>query len=124
MVNKLKETSSDGYLVSELLRGGRDNKRLHNISKKFGHLKDKLGYKGRSTVFHSYRHTVITLLHNAHVPMERIAGIVGHTDDMNFTLDTYSDGLRSEEATKVINKVDYGDVVNKLVTELTEALSN
>jgi hypothetical protein len=61
-------------------------------------LKDKLGYKGRSTVFHSYRNTVITLLHNAHVSMELIAGIAGHTDDMNFTLNEYSDGLSNKQA--------------------------
>ena len=87
-------------------------------------MKRKLGYTSRDKVFHSYRHTVVTLLHNAGEPMERIAGVVGHTEDMNFTLNTYSDGLANKEAIKIINKVDYGDTVNELVVELAKVLSN
>lgn len=124
LVDKLVETSSDGYLVSGLTRGGEDNKRFHHMSKTFGSMKDKLGFPKRTKVFHSFRHTLVTLLHNAGETKDRIAGVVGHTEDMNFTLNTYSDGLASTEAIKVIEKLDFKEKVNRLVDELIHSIIN
>lgn len=124
LVDKLIESSTDGYLVSGLSRGGEDDKRFHNIGKRFGTMKKGLGFTGRDKVFHSYRHTLVTLLHNAGEPSERIAGAIGHSDNRDFTLDTYSDGLENEEAIKVIEKANYGSEVNVLVVELVESISN
>lgn len=124
LVDNLVKTSRDGYLVSGLPRGGEDNKRFHYMSKRFSSMKDKLGFPKRSKVFHSFRHTLVTLLHNAGETTDRIAGVVGHTDDANFTLNTYSDGLESAEAIKVIEKLDYAKKVNQLVAELIEITSN
>lgn len=124
LVSKLKVTSTDGYLVSGLKRGGGDNKRFHNIGKKFGRLKNTLGFKGRATVFHSYRHSFVSLLHRAEVPGEMISAAVGHLQDMNFTIHTYSDGIEDSKAIEVFNKADYGESVNKLVEELVETVRN
>jgi integrase len=124
MVIKLKETSSDGYLISGLTRGGEDNKRNHNIGKRFGHLKDKLGYIGRSTVLHSFRHNLITAMHNEGVPRDTAKRITGHSTNDSSTHDFYIDGVYDLVATESIQKASYGEGINRMVEKLVGTISN
>lgn len=124
MVSKLKETSSDGYLISGLSRGGEDDKRNQIVGKRFGYLKTKLGYKGRETVLHSFRHNLTTAMYNAGVPREIAKGITGHSSGDNSSHDIYIGSVDDEVAQQAIQKVDYGKDINALVDELAVTVSN
>lgn len=72
----IKRTDSDGYL----LRSTASNKwgdRSTGIGKRFSNLKVRLGYDRRRS-FHSIRHTFMTLLSRADVPLEMIRDLAGH----------------------------------------------
>lgn len=85
-LKELKETSYDGYILSGL-SFNKYGDRSNAIGKRFGRLK-----LGPNKVFHSIRKTVVTQLHNAGLPVETIAEIVGH-EHGSFTLSVYSEGL-------------------------------
>ena len=118
LIKYLKDNSTDGFLLSGLTRGGEDDKRYHNIGKRFGYLKSKLGF-GRDTVFHSLRHSLATSLENASVSRELAAQVAGHSDvNRGITYSLYSDGLEHDVLAEVLNKASYGVEVEELVDEL------
>ncbi|PHX37507.1 integrase [Pseudomonas sp. NZIPFR-PS5] len=89
VVKRLMEDSTDGFLIptdSENKYG----KRSHAISKAFGRLRTSVGF-GPRYVFHSFRHSVITLLVRADVPETLAQEIVGH-DRKSVTSRVYSKG--------------------------------
>jgi len=115
LVRHLKSTSNDGYLLEGLTRGGEDNKRYHNIGKKFNRRKDKLGFS-KDTVFHSFRHSLATALENAEVPRELAEMVVGHSNqNRGLTYSLYSDGLEQDALALTLNKANFGDEVESLV---------
>ncbi|HKI81010.1 MAG TPA: tyrosine-type recombinase/integrase, partial [Pseudodesulfovibrio sp.] len=78
LVEHLKETSTDGYLVSGLKRGGADQKRQHYFSKRFGDHLARLSLKGKGVVFHTLRGNMATALEIAGVTENVAQQIVGH----------------------------------------------
>ena len=76
LIEELKNSSQDGYLLSGLSED-KDGKRSGAIGKRFGRLKNQLGFE-RRYVFHSFRKTVVTLLEQAGISENLAADIVGH----------------------------------------------
>lgn len=95
---------AEGYLVQGLSFNKYDD-RSNAVGKRFGYLKNSLGYD-RRYVFHSIRKTVITIMENAGVPENVAADIVGH-DKQTMTFGLYSDGNYLEIMRGALEKVDY-----------------
>jgi integrase len=98
------DASKDGYVLSGLS----ENKyadRSNAIGKRFGRLKKAAGYDG-TTVFHSIRKTVATLLQNADVKEDVAAGILGH-DIPTMTYGLYSGGAALEVKRQALEKISY-----------------
>jgi integrase len=104
LVAKLKQRSRDGYLLSGLTFN-KYGDRSNAVGKRFGRLKDKMGF-GPAHVFHSMRKTVTTLLENAGVPEGVTADIVGH-DKKTITYGLYSGGSDFSTKAKAIAKLAY-----------------
>jgi integrase len=76
VVKRLKENSTDGYLLPGLTFN-KYGDRSNAIGKRFGTFKTGLGFaKDKST--HSFRHSLITFLDDAGVQLTHIQDIVGH----------------------------------------------
>ena len=105
LVNRLKATSPDGYLIPNLTPAGRSNKRSHNISKQFGRYKTKLGFT-REYDFHSLRRTFATALENAGVPESTISQLMGHKKQ-SISLYLYSGGLEFTRLQQEIEKLTF-----------------
>lgn len=105
LVAKLKEDSSDGYLLSGLTFN-KYGDRSNAIGKRFGRLKAKAGYNNQY-VFHSFRKGVITQLEAHQIPEFETARLVGH-DIPTITYGLYSGGHTSfERLQEVINLVSW-----------------
>ena len=81
------EASTDGYLLAGS-DDGSFGKRSDALGKRFGKLKDKLGF-GPQRVFHSIRKTVVSQTEQAGVSENSAADIVGH-DKPRITYGLYS----------------------------------
>ena len=97
MVNQ----STNKYLFPDLTVTNH-NERSSAISKRFGRLKSKLGY-GPNQVFHSFRHTAMTMLEQAGVPENIAMDIVGH-GKLTLTFGHYSEGTSMEQRYEAICK--------------------
>ena len=104
LVARMLASSADGFLVPSTARNQYGN-RSGPLSQRFGRLKTSLGF-GKEHVFHSTRHTLVTLMQQAGVRAEVIADVVGH-EKGNFTLDTYGSGSSMSQKLKAISKVAY-----------------
>ena len=103
-VARLVDTSEDDYLLTRLTfnqYGDRSNA----IGKRFGRLKDKLGY-GKHYVFHSLRKGFATQLENAKVPESDVARLMGHQMS-GISFGNYSDGLALEKLKEAIGNLDW-----------------
>ena len=79
--------------------------RSNAIGKRFGRLKEAMGY-GERHVFHSIRKTVVTLLERAGVPENVAARYRGH-EKPNITFGLYSGGNALEAQAKALALVAY-----------------
>ena len=104
LIKELKNSSQDGYLLSGLSED-KDGKRSGAIGKRFGRLKNQLGFE-RRYVFHSFRKTVVTLLEQAGISENLAADIVGH-EKPRITYGLYSGGSSLEQKLKAINSINY-----------------
>lgn len=105
LVARLKRDSKDGYLVpSDSVNQYGD--RSPALGKRFGRLKDDLGFAKGSEVFHSIRKTLITLMENAGVPEGVAADIAGHKKQ-TMTYGLYSAGTMLEIKREAISKAVY-----------------
>ena len=104
LIEDLKNSSRDGYLLSGLSED-KDGKRSGAIGKRFGRLKNQLGFE-RRYVFHSFRKTVVTLLEQAGISENLAADIVGH-EKPRITYGLYSGGSSLEQKLKAINSINY-----------------
>ena len=68
-------------------------------------------------VFNSLRNTFATRMENLGVPRNHISQLMGHNDG-NMALDVYSGGLAIEPLRESINKLTYGEEVDKLISFL------
>ncbi|MBK1702530.1 tyrosine-type recombinase/integrase [Thiococcus pfennigii] len=104
VVKRLREASTDGYLLSGLTFN-KYNDRSNAIGKRFGRLKKTLGFPDKK-VFHSIRKTVVTMLEDAGVSENLTADIVGH-EKPRITYGLYSGGHSLERMKEAIEKVSY-----------------
>lgn len=104
IINRLKEQSTDGYLLSGLTFNKYQD-RSNALGKRFGRLKTSLGY-GELHVFHSIRKTLVTLLENAGVTENNAADIVGH-DKPRITFGLYSEGALINVKVEALERVRY-----------------
>lgn len=123
LVKALKATSKDGYLIEGLKAGGSDNKRNHYFVKQFGSFKKKLGLTDSGLVFHSLRNTFITCLERVGCASNVIQQIVGH-EKQGMSLNGYSAGLLLEQLLPAVEKVTYGERVDRLAMEIAERISS
>ena len=106
VINKLFESSKDGYLITDISPGGDDNKRSWNFQKRLGRIRKDIKLP-KGVVFHSLRNTFTTRMENLGIPRNHISQILGH-EDGNMAFDVYSGGLAIEHLRGSINKLTYG----------------
>lgn len=99
-----KDKVKDDYLLSDLTFN-KYGDRSNAIGKRFGRLKEALGFDGSHT-FHSFRATVITQLENADVSENITADIVGH-EKPRITYGLYSGGASLEVKRDALEKISY-----------------
>lgn len=104
VVKRLKEVSTDGYLISDL-SFNKYKDRSNAIGKRFGRLKKTLGFPPKK-VFHSIRKTVVTLLENAGISENLAADIVGH-EKPRITYGLYSGGATLAVKKEALERVAY-----------------
>lgn len=104
VVKRLKEDSTDGYLLSGLTFNKYDD-RSNAIGKRFGRLKKSLGFPDKK-VFHSIRKTLVTLLENAGISENLAADIVGH-EKPRITYGLYSGGATLAVKKEAIERIRY-----------------
>ena len=101
LLERMVNQSTNKYLFSDLTMT-LHSERSSAISKRFGRLKAKLGY-GPNQVFHSFRHTAMTMLEQADVRENIVMDIVGH-GKLTLTFGHYSGGTSMEQRYEAICK--------------------
>ena len=104
LVARLKDESTDGYLISGLTFNQYQD-RSNAIGKRFGRLKTSLGY-GNDYVFHSFRKGLARQLEAHGVPENVSARLLGH-EISTMTYGLYSGGLPFEVLHEDIMKVSF-----------------
>jgi len=110
LIERLKETSRDGYLIPGLLTGGFDDKRAHYVGKRFSELKETLGFTDKALKFHTLRNAFMQRCEEGEVPESTTKLIVGHSRQADITYGLYSPGVKFDALTKAVAKVTFGDV--------------
>lgn len=108
LVKRLREKSSDGYVIPRLLRGGADGKRGHYVGKRFGHAMKRLGFTDKALTFHTLRNSFMQRCEEAGVPESTVKLLVGHARQ-SMTFGRYSPGVEFEGLRKAVAKVTYGE---------------
>ena len=106
-IDRLIGNRSTGYVLANLTEN-KYGDRSNAIGKRFGKLKEGLGYTSDHT-FHSIRKTVVTLLENLGVPENVTADIVGH-EKPRITYGLYSGGNELEVKREALKKLCYPDM--------------
>jgi len=101
-VERLCKDSADTFLIP-IKSDGPYGKRSHAISKAFSRLRTAAGFS-KLHVFHSFRHTVVTLLIRADVPEHLAKELVGH-ETGSVTHDIYSKGASTKQKLKALSKL-------------------
>jgi len=115
IIDKLKDSAKDEYLISAINSGGYDNKRSWNFQKKLGRLRKKIGIPIEIN-FHTLRNTFATKMENLGIPTNHINKLMGHKHN-NMSLDIYSTGMEIEHLVESINKLTYGEEVDSFIKE-------
>jgi integrase len=118
IIDKLKDSAKDEYLISAINSGGYDNKRSWNFQKKLGRLRKKIGIPIEIN-FHTLRNTFATRMENRGIPANHISQLLGHKDNI-MALDTYSAGMKIEHLVESINKLTYGEEIDSFIKETLE----
>ena len=106
---QLSKDSKDSYVLSGLTFN-KYNDRSNAIGKRFGRLKQKLGF-GDEHVFHSIRKTVITIFENLGISEGLSADIVGHEKN-TMTYGLYSAGHSVANKAGAIDQLEFGFASN------------
>lgn len=125
-ISRLVKETDTTYLFPTLKPTGRDKKRGHEPSKRFGYYRDKTfpetvhvinerGHKRSEVNFHSFRRSFINACENAGIPEPTIKQVVGHSRS-SLTYGLYSRGVDLKLLRRAVNKVDFG-AVDKLVSQ-------
>jgi integrase len=119
VVERLKQTSDDGYLITGLLPGGRDNKRSHFPSKYFGRFIRSHGFSDPTLNFHGLRRSWTQRAETAKVPQSTCNLIDGHARQ-NLSYGLYSDGPDWPVLVEAMAKVSYGNSCDRLAQRRAE----
>lgn len=103
-IQRLIGDTTDGYLIKSTAKNTHD-KRSDPLGKRFGRLKDGLGF-GPERVFHSIRKTVATQLENAGIAEGVAADILGH-EKQTMTYGLYSGGTSLENKARAIEALSF-----------------
>ena len=106
MVERLKQTSTDGYLIPELSDANATKDRSKGIGKRFGYLKRSLGFKYKLQVFNSFQPTFASRFQDAGVSELCAAQVLGHGAG-GMTYGLYAGDLDFDEKVKAMTKVKY-----------------
>jgi len=106
LVERLMQTSKDGYLISGESTDNKYNKRSPGLSKRFGRLKKKLGFENKRHAFHSLRATLAARFESAGVLENFAARIIGHQVE-TMTYGLYSGKIDWDKAVEAMAKVSY-----------------
>ena len=115
IIENLKDSSKDEFLIKGINSGGYDNKRSWNFQKKLGRLRKKIGIP-KGINFHTLRNTFATQMENLGIPTNHINKLMGHKHN-NMSLDVYSAGLKIKPLVESINKLTYGEEVDSFIKE-------
>ena len=107
LIERLKQTSADGYLLSGLSANNKYKDRSKAMSHRFNRLKAAAGYPKKRQAFHSFRSTLANRFENAGVPENFAARIIGHDFDDKMTYGVYSGGIDFQQAVDAMAKVVY-----------------
>lgn len=116
LVERLAETSTDGFLIPGLLTGGADDKRGHMVGKRFTKLRHDLGIVDSTVNFHTLRNAFIQRCEEAGIELSTAKQLSGHkrTDQ---TYGGYSPGGSLEMLEKAIRRITFGSEVDALIRE-------
>ena len=117
VVEQLKATSGDGYLITGLLPGGRDNKRSHYASKAFGYWLRHNGFDDATLNFHSLRRSFAQRAETAGIAESLTKLLTGHAR-VSMTYGLYSPGPDFPKLVEAMKLVSYGDTTDNLVRAL------
>lgn len=118
LINKLIQTSTDGYLISGLKRGGTDQKRNHCIVKRLSTFIRGKVTADSAVVFHSLRKNFSGELERAGITENLAQQIVGHKKQ-SLTYGLYSQGVKLDQLIEAVSKVSHGSGIDSLVKELS-----
>jgi integrase len=110
LVATMKKEAADDYLIPSTAQG-KYGVRSDPLSKRFGRLKESLGF-GPGHVFHSIRKTVATMLEQAGVAEGTAADILGH-EKKTLSYGLYSSGTSTKQKLEAISKVAYPGALAK-----------
>ena len=113
IIDKLKTSSEDEFLIKGINGGGYDNKRSWNFQKMMGRLRKKIGIPNEIK-FHTLRNTFATRMENLGIPTNHINQLMGHKHN-NMSLDVYSAGMKIEPLVESINKLTYGKEIDSFI---------
>ena len=105
-VERMEQTSTDGYLISGLSAKNVTNDRSKGIGKRFGRLKSSLGFQDNVHTYHSFRSTLASRFQSAGVEELFTARIIGHKAG-GMTYGLYAGDLDWDKAVEAMAKVDY-----------------
>jgi integrase len=116
LIQKLNATKKDRYLIPDLKRGGRDNKRNHYFVKRYSEFRVGLGF-GKATVFHCLRNSFTGSLARMDLQPRVVKQIVGHAQS-DITFGIYSDGHTLDCLIEIVSRISYGEEVDALAMKL------
>jgi len=109
LIERLKQTSQAAgseYLFSGLSANNKYDNRSNGVGKRFGKLKDDLGFKGKNYGYHSFRSTLSNLFESAGVAENFAARIIGHKVE-SLTYGLYSEDIPWIEKVKTMARIKY-----------------
>ena len=110
LIARLLKHSTDEYLIPGLLSGGDDDKRGHNVGKRFSPtLRTTLGLPAKGIVFHAFRHSFTQRCEEAGVPESTAKLLDGHAR-ASITYGRYSTGVSFKTLDDAVGRITYGPV--------------
>lgn len=106
LVERLIQTSEDGFLISGESANNKYKVRTKGISHRFSRLKAALGFRTKREVFHSLRGTLANRFENAGVNETFAARIIGHQIE-TMTYGVYSGQIDWDKAVEAMSQVQY-----------------
>jgi len=105
-VERMVQTSTDGYLISGLSNNNKHKNRGKGIGQKFMRHKLSLGFKKKEHSFHSFRSTLASRFQSAGVEEIFAARIIGHKAG-GMTYGIYAGDLDWDKAVEAMVKISY-----------------